>query len=287
VTAWVHAHGAIPLDRPVVMGILNVTPDSFSDGGRFFSVEDALDRAEALVAEGADIVDVGGESTRPQGAMPVDVAEEARRVLPVIAGIRRRFPGAVLSVDTVKADVAERALGDGAAIVNDVSAFRIDARMAAVCAHAGAGVVLMHSRGGVSDMATFEHASYGDDVVGEVLAELLPTAQAAERAGVRRESIALDPGIGFAKRSEHSLAMLAELPRIVDAEYPVLVGVSRKRFLGELSGVREPSERVHATTGANVMALALGARIFRVHDVAAARQALDVAWAILQHEQTG
>ena len=285
-TAWVHALGAIPLDRPVVMGILNVTPDSFSDGGRFFSPDHAFARAESLVAEGADIIDIGGESTRPQGATPVDADEESRRVVPVIAGIRRRFPETVVSVDTVKADVAERALGEGVAIVNDVSAFRLDHRMPEVCARAGAGVVLMHSRGTVSDMATFEHATYGEDVVGEVLGELLPQARAAERAGIRRAAIVLDPGIGFSKRSEHSLAMLAELPRMVDAEYPVLVGVSRKRFLGELTGVSEPAKRVHGTTGANVMALALGARIFRVHDVAAARQALDVAWAILQHEQT-
>lgn len=286
-SAWAHSHGSLPLDRPVVMGILNVTPDSFSDGGRFFSVDAALARAESLMAEGADIIDVGGESTRPQGATPVDVAEESRRVLPVIAGIRRRFPESVVSVDTVKAEVAARALAEGAAIINDVSAFRLDERMAEICARGRAGVVLMHSRGGVSDMATFAHASYGDDVVGEVLAELLPQASAAERAGVPRDAIVLDPGIGFSKRSEHSLAVLAELPRIVDEDYPVMVGVSRKRFLGELTGVRDPAERVHGTTGANVMALALGARIFRVHEVAAARQALDVAWAILQHESNG
>lgn len=286
-SAWAHSAGSIPLDRPVVMGILNVTPDSFSDGGHFFSVDDALARAESLVAEGADIIDVGGESTRPQGAMPVDAVEETRRVLPVIAAVRRRFSGTVVSVDTVKAEVAERALGEGAAIVNDVSAFRLDERMAEVCARGRAGVVLMHSRGGVSDMATFAHANYGEDVTGDVLAELLPQAHLAERAGVRREAIVLDPGIGFSKRSEHSLAVLSELPRILDADYPVMVGVSRKRFLGEITGVREPAERVHGTTGANVMALALGARIFRVHDVAAARQALDVAWAILQHELDG
>jgi dihydropteroate synthase len=205
-------------------------------------------------------------------------------VLPVIAGVRRRFPEAVISVDTVKAEVAERALGEGAAIVNDVSAFRLDERMAEVCARAGAGVVLMHSRGDVSDMATFAHAQYGDDVIAEVMAELVPRAIAGERVGVRREAIALDPGIGFSKRSEHSLAVLADLPQMVDAGYPVMVGVSRKRFIGELTGVRDAAERVHGTTGANVMALALGARIFRVHDVAAARQALDVGWAILQRE---
>jgi dihydropteroate synthase len=286
-TAWVHAHGSISLDRPVVMGILNVTPDSFSDGGRFFSPDDALERAETLLAEGADIIDVGGESTRPQGATPVDAEEEARRVLPVVTSIKDRFPNAIISVDTVKAEVADRALAEGVSIVNDVSAFRLDAQMALVCARGGAGVVLMHSRGGVSDMATFEHATYGEDVTGEVLAELLPQAEMAQRAGVRREAIVLDPGIGFSKRREHSLAVLAELPRILDTDFPVMVGVSRKRFLGEITGVREPSDRVHGTTGANVMALALGARIFRVHDVAAARQALDVGWAILQRELTG
>jgi dihydropteroate synthase len=185
----------------------------------------------------------------------------------------------------VKSDVAECALAEGAAIVNDVSAFRLDPRMSDVCARAGAGVVLMHSRGGVSDMATFAHASYGSDVVGEVLGELVPQAQAAERAGVRRDAIALDPGIGFAKRSEHSLAVLAGLPQMVEVGYPVVVGVSRKRFIGDITGVREPRDRVHGTTGANVMALAGGARIFRVHDVAPARQALDVAWTILQREK--
>jgi dihydropteroate synthase len=284
---WVHALGEIALDRPIVMGILNVTPDSFSDGGRFFSVDDAVAGAETLRAEGADVIDVGGESTRPQGATPVDAAEECRRVLPVIAEIRRRFPDAVISVDTVKAEVAEAALAAGAAIVNDVSAFRLDERMADVCARASAGVVLMHSRGGVSDMATFAHAEYGADVAGEVLAELVPRAGAAELAGVRHDAIALDPGIGFSKRSEHSLAVLADLPRLVDAGYPVMVGVSRKRFVGEITGVGTAAERVHGTTGANVMALALGARIFRVHDVAAARHALDVGWAILQRELTG
>ena len=269
------------------MGILNVTPDSFSDGGRFFSGDDAVARAVSLVAEGADIVDVGGESTRPQGATPVDAAEECRRVLPVIGAIRQRFPQAIVSVDTVKSEVAERALAEGAAIVNDVSALRLDPRMAEVCARGAAGVVLMHSRGGVSDMATFAHARYGSDVVREVLDELLPQAQAAERAGVRREAIAIDPGIGFSKRSEHSLAVLAGLGRMVATGYPVLVGVSRKRFIGEITGVRDAAQRVHGTNGANVMALAGGARIFRVHDVAAARQALDVAWAILQREMDG
>jgi dihydropteroate synthase len=266
------------------MGILNVTPDSFSDGGDFFSIENALARAETMVAEGADIIDVGGESTRPQGARPVDADEERRRVLPVITALRSRFSQVAISIDTVKADVAADALREGATIVNDVSAFRLDPRMPHVCAEAGAGVVLMHSRGGVSDMATFEHATYGPDVMGEVIDELLPRAQAAEAAGVQREAIVLDPGIGFSKRGAHSVAVLSELPRLTEMGYPVLIGVSRKRFIGEITGVREAAQRIHGTTGANVMALAGGARIFRVHDVGAARQALDVAWAILQRE---
>jgi dihydropteroate synthase len=159
--------------------------------------------------------------------------------------------------------------------------------MGETCARAGAGVVLMHSRGGVSDMGTYAYAHYGSDVVGEVLNEVVPRAQEAERAGVRREAIVLDPGIGFAKRTEHSLAVLGALQRIVDVGYPVLVGVSRKRFIGEITDVRDPEQRLFGTIGANVMALAGGARIFRVHDVAATRQALGVAWAILQRESDG
>ncbi|MDQ4079648.1 MAG: dihydropteroate synthase, partial [Gemmatimonadota bacterium] len=224
------------------------------------------------------------ESTRPQGATPVDANEERRRVLPVIGALRQRFADVVISIDTVKADVAGEALREGATIVNDVSAGRLDPHMADVCASAGAGVVLMHSRGGVSDMATFEHATYGRDVMSEVIYELLPRAQAAEGAGVRREAIVLDPGIGFSKRSTHSIAVLSQLPRLTETGYPVLIGVSRKRFIGELTGIRDAAKRVHGTTGANVMALAGGARIFRVHDVGAARQALEVAWAILQRE---
>jgi dihydropteroate synthase len=269
------------------MGILNVTPDSFSDGGRFFSLDEAVARAETILGEGADIIDVGGESTRPQGATPVDVSEERRRVLPVIDAIVQRFPKAIVSVDTVKSEVAEGALAEGAAIVNDVSALRLDSRMVDVCARTRAGVVLMHSRGGVSDMGTFAHAQYGRDVVGEVLDELAPSVAEAERAGVQRDSIVLDPGIGFAKRTEHSLTVLAGLVRIVDAGFPVLVGVSRKRFIGEITSVRDPEQRLYGAIGANVMALVAGARIFRVHDVAAARQSLDVAWAILQREYDG
>jgi dihydropteroate synthase len=275
----------IPLDRPILLGVLNVTPDSFSDGGRYLSVESAVDHGARLLQEGADIVDIGGESTRPQGAREVDAAEERRRVLPVLTSLRARFPHAVLSIDTVKSEIAAAALDAGADIINDVSAFRLDSSMARVCAEAGAGVILMHSRGGVADMATYAHARYSADPVADVIAELQPRVEAAERAGVARDAIAIDPGLGFGKRTEHSVAMLAGLPRLAALGYPVAVGVSRKRFVGELSASPDPMDRLEGTIGANVMALALGARIFRVHDVRPARRALDVAWAIARSRE--
>jgi dihydropteroate synthase len=266
------------------MGILNVTPDSFSDGGQFFSMESAVAHARRMHADGADIIDVGGESTRPQGAVPVGTAEELRRVIPVLEGIVAALPDVVLSIDTVKADVAERALEAGARIVNDVSGFRLDPRMSEICAAAGAGVVLMHSRGSVSEMGTYAQARY-DDVVDDVLVELRERVTAARDAGMPEDCIAVDPGIGFAKRADHSLAMLAALPELAAWGFPVVVGASRKRFVGEIAGLRAPSERLYGTIGANVAALDRGARVFRVHDVAASRQALDVAWAIIEHDR--
>jgi len=263
------------------MGILNVTPDSFSDGGRFFSRDAAIEHATRMRDDGADIIDVGGESTRPQGATPVGAAEELSRILPVIEAIAATVPDVVVSVDTVKADVAREALDAGAEIVNDVSGFRLDPRMGEICAGTGAGVVLMHSRGGVSEMGTYAHAEY-DEVVDEVLAELRQRVDAARGSGVAADCIAVDPGIGFAKRGEHSLAMLATPPRLAALGFPIMVGASRKRFVGELTGESAASERVFGTVGAHVAALMLGARLFRVHDVRAHRQALDVAWAVIR-----
>ena len=271
----------ISLDRPVVFGIVNVTPDSFSDGGRFLAPEAAIVHAARLIEEGADALDVGGESTRPQGAEPVGVDEETLRVLPVVRELARRFPETPISVDTTKSAVAAAALSEGASIVNDVSAFRLDPSMGEICASHGAAVVLMHSRGGVSDMATFVHASYGEDPVGEMVGELREAVARAREAGIPPGSIVVDPGIGFAKRPAHSLRALAELPRFAALGHAVMVGVSRKRFIGEITGVTEPTERMHGTNGANVLALARGARLFRVHEVRPARHALDVAWAIV------
>src|SRR6185312_1714847 len=279
---WHHATGTLSLDRPRILGIVNMTPDSFSDGGRLGTLDDACRHVERLVAEGADVIDVGGESTRPQQAKPVGMDDERRRVLPVIEAVHARFPEVPVSIDTVKAAVARDALAAGASIVNDVSAFRLDDRMPAVCAAARAGVVLMHSRGGVADMATFAYATYGDDVAGEVIADLAPRIDAAVRAGVAAERIAIDPGIGFSKRGDQSLAVLSALERFVALGFPVLVGPSRKRFIGEITGVAAPAERMAGTVGACVAALDRGALLFRVHDVQPVRQALDVAWAIRQ-----
>lgn len=278
---WSVRDRIVNIDRPLVMGILNVTPDSFSDGGRFFSADAAVEQGLRMLSDGADLVDVGGESTRPQGAASVSADEELSRVLPVVEALARERPVAVLSIDTVKSQVARAALDAGAHVVNDVSGLRLDARMAALCAESGAGLVVMHSRGGVTDMGTYTHAGY-DDVVTDVLSELQNAVRSAQDAGVPRTAIAVDPGIGFAKRTPDSLQMLAALPTLGEWGLPIVVGVSRKRFIGEITGVHDPAARLNGTLGANVAALALGAHIFRVHDVREHREALDVAWEILR-----
>jgi dihydropteroate synthase len=277
---WHLPRGELRLERPFVLGIVNVTPDSFSDGGLFFGAQAAVEQAERLLDEGADGVDVGGESTRPHNAGPVPADEEAARVVPVVRLLRERRPDAVISVDTVKGTVARAALAAGADVVNDVSGLRLDPSLGTACAEFGAGLVLMHSRGTVADMATYAHARY-DDVVAEVESELREALARAAAAGVEPTRIVLDPGLGFAKRAEHSLAVLRGLARVVALGRPVLAGASRKRFVGELSGVAEPAARVYGSVGAHVAALARGARLFRVHDVRAHREALDVAWAVL------
>lgn len=278
--AWRVRDRVLPLDRPLVMGIVNVTPDSFSDGGQFLEVDAAVRHAIALVDEGADIIDLGGESTRPHGAREISLEEERYRILPVVRELVRRMPGVIISVDTVKSVVAEAALGAGAMIVNDVSAFRLDPRLADVVAASGAGAILMHSRGTVSDMATYTHAEYAGDVVEVVLLELATQVRMARAAGIASDAIALDPGIGFAKRSGDSLRLLAGLAAFEVFGAPLVIGASRKRVIGRVTGVSDPRARVHGSVGAAVAAYERGASIFRVHDVAATRQALDVAAAI-------
>jgi dihydropteroate synthase len=282
---WSHAKGVLALNRPIIMGILNVTPDSFSDGGQFNSVPEAIEHARQLVALGADIIDVGGESTRPQGARQVSVDEELNRVVPVIRLLVAELPKTLISVDTNKSVVAMSALRAGAAIVNDVSGFRLDARMAEVCAAGNAGVVLMHSRGGVAEMATYTHAEYGN-VIDDVRKELSDRIAVAKAAGIPDERIAIDPGVGFAKRGAHSLSVLSRLGELSALGFPVMVGVSRKRFIAELTDEPVPANRVAGTVAANVAALERGARIFRVHDVRPNRQGLDVAWAIMTANTT-
>jgi len=286
--------------RPNIFGILNVTPDSFSDGGNFFSTEMAIAQAGKMISEGADAIDIGGESTRP-GAKPISAGEELKRVLPAIRGIRSRWSDVAISIDTVKAEVAKAALAAGASIVNDVSGMSLDPEMPRVCADAGCNVVLMHSRGTVADMASYENAVYGNDPVGEIVAELEESIQTAQRAGIHPGRIALDPGIGFSKRTGHSLAALVELPRIVALGYPVFVGASRKRVIAELIRYTAGSggssggttlapqlisndDRDMTTVGVNVVAFFAGARVFRVHRVRANRLALDAAWALTPEE---
>jgi dihydropteroate synthase len=277
--AWHTARGAVPLDRPVILGILNVTPDSFSDGGRYTGTEAALARADSVLDEGATLVDVGGESTRPGRTESVPAAEELRRVVPVIEALARRHPDLVISVDTVKSEVARAALDAGAAIVNDVSAFRLDPAMAEVVARAGAGVILMHSRGGLLEIASYEHAEYGGDVVGGVIAELREALSAATAAGVAPGAIVLDPGLGFSKTAEQSIELFDQLGALQALGRPLLVGPSRKRFLGAVTGL-PVEERDRATAAACALAWERGARLFRVHAVAAAREALALAHAL-------
>lgn len=280
---WATARGPLTLERPRIVGILNVTPDSFWDGGRHASLDAAVAHAAALIEQGADVIDVGGESTRP-GARAVPPAEELERVLPVVRELARRWPDLIISVDTVKAEVARAALGEGAAVVNDVSGLRLDPRLGEVAAEAGAGVVLMHSRGSVERMASYDLAEYGPDPVGEITLELAAALERAAAAGLPPSAIVLDPGLGFSKRTEHSAAVIAQLGRILALGRPVLVGPSRKRFVGELAGGLPPEDRLEGTIAACVVALQRGARLFRVHDVLPVRRALTVAEALLSSQ---
>ncbi len=254
--------------RTLVMGIVNVTPDSFSDGGRYFDPAAAIARARALVAEGADLVDLGAESTRP-GSESVPAAEQIRRLAPVLDALG----DVVVSVDTASAEVAADALSRGAAVVNDVTALG-DPAMAGIVARSGAGLVLMHMQG---TPRTMQADPRYDDVVAEVAAFLAERAAHARAAGVAEESIALDPGIGFGKKVEHSVALLAATPALAATGRPILVGASRKSFLGRLTGEDDPAKRLEASLAAAAIAAYEGARILRVHDVAATVRAVRVA----------
>ena len=281
--AW-HIKGrTLPIgERTLIMGILNVTPDSFSDGGQFNTLDAALAHAEQMMAEGADIIDVGGESTRP-GGEPITVEEEIRRVVPVIEGLSRRSD-VPISVDTTKSEVAQVALDAGAAIVNDISALRFDFYVADAVARAGAGLVLMHSRGTPATMHRFPPVA---DIMHEVTHSLRASINMAERRGVKPESIVIDPGIGFGKSQDQNLELLAKLDQLIAAfpDYPVLIGTSRKSFIGRLladaSGTPAPAEdRLHGTLATITTSVLKGAHIIRVHDVKAAVETIRVTESI-------
>lgn len=278
---WRTSRRDIDLASPVLMGILNITPDSFSDGGRFLGADAAVAHVERMRDEGADIVDVGGESTRP-GAASVRVEEELRRVIPVIEAAARRFD-VPLSIDTTKSAVAKAALDVGAEIVNDISGLRYEPGLAQLAAEAGAGLVLMHIRGRPRTMQVDIHY---DDLLGEIVAELGESVERARAAGCRREQLVVDPGIGFGKTAEHNLEILDRLDRIAALDLPVVVGPSRKSFIGRTLGL-DVEERIEGTIAACVVAFLRGARIFRVHDVKGVRRALDMTQAIVGRESRG
>ncbi|MBN8875820.1 MAG: dihydropteroate synthase [Rhodospirillales bacterium] len=252
------------------MGILNVTPDSFSDGGRHADPARAIEAAQRMVADGADIVDVGGESTRP-GSAPVPPSVEQARILPVVRALA--IAGLRVSVDTRNADTMRAALDAGAAIVNDVSGLAHDPAAAPLVAARGCPVVLMHMRG---TPATMSKLAVYQDVAAEVRSELAATLARARAAGIAAEAIALDPGIGFAKHAPHSIALLQSLPTLATLGCPLLVGVSRKAFIGALSGVETPADRLAGSIAAGLFAIARGASILRVHDITETAQALRV-----------
>ena len=258
--------------RTLIMAIVNVTPDSFADGGERFDADTAIADALRMVEQGADILDIGGESTRP-GAPPVGEAEELRRVLPVIEGLRGRV-SVPISIDTYKSAVAEQAIALGAAIVNDISAFANDPAIAGVVARTGAAAVLMHNRGRSANIYEFAHYT---DVIHEIRDDLAARVAEAERAGVRRSQLILDPGFGFAKRAEHSLIALARLHELRDLGLPILSGPSRKSFLRVGLGDVPPPDRVWGTAAAATASVMAGAHILRVHDVSQMVQVARVA----------
>jgi len=262
----------LSLERPLVMGVVNVTPDSFSDGGRYHDPAAAIAHARQLIEEGADLLDIGGESSRP-GAAPVAVADELARVLPVLDAVRDA--PVPVSIDTVKPEVMRAALDRGATMVNDINALRAPGAAEAVAA-AGAAVCLMHMRGAPR---TMQEAPRYDDVVAEVKAYLAERAAAAEAAGIARDRIVLDPGFGFGKTVAHNLALLRELASFAALGYPLLAGLSRKSTLGAITG-RPAAERLPASVAAALLAAQRGAAILRVHDVAATRDALAVLAAV-------
>ncbi len=264
-------------DQPLIMAILNITPDSFSDGGHYLNIKNALAQTRRMMEEGADLIDIGGESTRP-GSEPVSADEQIRRVIPVIESIRLEFGGDIpISIDTTLRPVAAAALKAGANLINDTSGGLDDPHILSLAAQTGTPIVLMHRQGSPKTMQ--DRPCYGD-VVKEVLAGLQERIAAARQAGVQPGDIIIDPGIGFGKSKRDNLDLLAHLGQFVATGHEVLLGTSRKRFMGSICAVTEPCELVTATAVTTALGVMAGVRLFRVHDVRENRQAADVAWAI-------
>ncbi len=270
---------AIVIERPLIMGILNVTPDSFSDGGKYQNVPLAIEHALRMVEEGVDIIDVGGESTRP-GSERVSPAEQKQRILNVVGDLRKTLPDRVkISVDTTLADVASAVLQAGAGIINDISAGRDDPGMFNLIAENNCPYVIMHMQGTPKIMQ--DNPVY-QNVVEEVRTFLLERTQAAQSAGIKKKNLIIDPGIGFGKTREHNLELMANLDKFVNTGYPVLLGTSRKRFMGNICAGATPDQLVGATCATTVLGVKSGVKIFRVHDVRENRQAADVALMVMK-----
>ncbi|MEN8688014.1 MAG: dihydropteroate synthase, partial [Desulfuromonadales bacterium] len=272
---WHGRNCSLVMDRPYIAGILNVTPDSFSDGGRFLDPQRAVVQGFRMSAEGADLIDIGGESTRP-GAAQISEQEELDRVIPVVEKLRREVD-LPLSIDTSKSVVASEAVSAGADFVNDVSGLAFDAGMAGVVADSGAGLIIMHSRGRPEVMQQDTHY---DDLFAEVVASLSKSIAVAESAGVAMDRIAIDPGVGFGKDVAGNLELLRRTADLVALGHPVMLGTSRKSFIGRVLGKDDPAERLVGTLATVALGYAWGARLFRVHDVAAAREAALMAHAV-------
>ena len=269
----------LPLaDRVHIMGVLNVTPDSFSDGGRYVDPDAAVAHALSMVEQGADVLDIGAESSQP-GAVPIDEEEERRRLIPIVRAVCRRTTVPV-SVDTTKASIAQEALDVGAALINDISALRFDARMGDVVAKSGAGLILMHMQG---TPQTMQRAAQYTDVVEEVRQFLKARLEAAREAGIQAERILLDPGIGFGKNCQHNVVLLDRLDAFHTLGRPLVIGVSRKAFIGKILG-RPVGERLMGTAGAVAVAVMKGARMVRVHDVAPIRDVVKMVESIHNHQ---
>lgn len=270
------AHRIIEINRSLIMAVLNVTPDSFSDGGSYKSVEITVDKAMEMIAQGADIIDIGGESTRP-GSKPVSVEEELNRTVPVIKALRK-VSAVPISIDTTKSEVALKALRAGADIINDISGFKIDPNMKNVAAETGAGSMLMHMRG---TPQTMQNDLHYDDLIGEIKSYFNDIFADLEKSGIARDTLMIDPGIGFSKNVEQNLQLINHLDQFLDFNVPILLGTSRKSFIGKVLDIENPSDRVWGTAASIAIGICRGASVVRVHDISQMAQIAKLSDAIL------